>query len=75
MGARTMLGQAESRNKRNRIYIFINNGNTAFTYAFKNPLSTYPLPVIVIMFSISCLIMQLLLVLSFSSCSSILLVH
>ena len=75
MGARTMLGQAESRNKRKRIYIFTNNGNTAFTYAFKKPLSTYPLPVILIMFSNSCLIMQLLLVLSFSSCSSILLVH
>ena len=52
-----MLGKAESRNKRNRIYIFTSNGNTASTYAFKNPLSIYPLPVIVIMFSISCLIM------------------
>ena len=74
-GARTMLGQAESRNKRNRIYIFTNNGNTASMYAFKKPLSTYSLPAIAIMFSISCLIMQLLLVLSFSSCSSVLLVH
>ena len=51
------LGQAESRNKRNRIYIFTYNGNRASTDVFKNPLSIYPLLVIVIMFSISCLIM------------------
>ena len=33
------LGQAESRNKRNRIYIFTYNGNRASTDVFKNPLS------------------------------------
>ena len=67
-----MLGQAESRNRLNRIYIYkIIVARPLRTHS-KKQLPTFPLPVTAIMFSISCLNMQLLLVLSFSSCFSIL---